>query len=45
MTPVLRGDDLAALLLFTVASYTLATLVPCWRAATMDPDAVVRGLA
>lgn len=45
LTPVLRGNDLAALLLFTVAPYTLATLVPCRRAATMDPDAVVRGLA
>ena len=45
VTPVLRGDDLTAFLLFTVAPYTLATLVPCWRAATMDPDAVLRGLA
>lgn len=44
-TPVLRGEDLAALLLFTVAPYIVATLLPCWRAATMDPDAVARGLA
>jgi ABC-type lipoprotein release transport system permease subunit len=26
-----------------VVPYTVATIVPAWRAATVDPDAVMRG--
>ena len=31
------------LLFFTVVPFTAAVLVPSWRAATTDPDAVMRG--
>jgi len=36
--------QLAALFFLTVVPYTAATLVPSWRAAAVDPDAVMRGL-
>jgi len=40
--PFVEAWELAALFLLTVVPYTAATLVPSWRAATADPDAVMR---
>jgi hypothetical protein len=40
--PAVTGVELLTLLLVTVVPYLAATLVPVWRAATIDPDAVMR---
>lgn len=40
--PFVDGLQLATLFFFTVFPYTVATVVPIWRAATTDPDAVMR---
>jgi ABC-type lipoprotein release transport system permease subunit len=40
--PTVDGLQLATLFFFTVFPYTLATLIPIWRVATSDPDAVMR---
>ncbi|HEB96305.1 MAG TPA: FtsX-like permease family protein [Sedimenticola thiotaurini] len=40
--PRVDGLQLATLFFFTVFPYTLATIVPIWRAATTDPDQVMR---
>ncbi|MBU0498846.1 MAG: FtsX-like permease family protein [Gammaproteobacteria bacterium] len=40
--PVVDGLQLATLFFFSVFPYTLATLVPVWRAAITDPDSVMR---
>jgi ABC-type lipoprotein release transport system permease subunit len=42
LTPALDGYQLVVLFCFTVLPYTVATLVPSWRAATVDPDAAMR---
>lgn len=42
LTPALDGYQLTILFVLTVLPYTAATLVPCWRAATVDPDAAMR---
>jgi ABC-type lipoprotein release transport system permease subunit len=42
LVPFVSAYQLATLFVLTVAPYTVATLVPAWRAATMDPDAVMR---
>lgn len=42
LTPALDGYQLTILFFLTVLPYTAATLVPCWRAATVDPDAAMR---
>ena len=34
--------QLAVLFFLTVVPYTLATVVPSWRAASADPDAALR---
>jgi cell division protein FtsX len=43
LIPEIDGLQVATLLMFTVLPYTAATILPIWRAATMDPDAVMRG--
>lgn len=42
LMPVLDGYQLTVLFFLTVLPYTAATLVPSWRAATVDPDAAMR---
>jgi ABC-type lipoprotein release transport system permease subunit len=43
LKPVVDGFQVATLFFFTVFPYTVATIVPIWRAAVTDPDAVMRG--
>jgi ABC-type lipoprotein release transport system permease subunit len=43
LRPVVDGFQVATLFFFTVFPYTVATIVPIWRAAVTDPDAVMRG--
>jgi ABC-type lipoprotein release transport system permease subunit len=40
--PFVDGLQLATLFFFTVFPYTVATIVPIWRAAITDPDQVMR---
>lgn len=40
--PFVDGLQVATLFFFTVFPYTVATIVPIWRAAVTDPDAVMR---
>ena len=40
--PYVDGLQVATLFFFTVFPYTVATIVPIWRAAVTDPDAVMR---
>jgi len=42
LSPVIDGMQLSTLFLLTVVPYTAATLVPIWRAASGDPDQVMR---
>lgn len=42
LAPQIDGLSLATLFFFTVVPYTVAVMVPIWRAATTDPDAVMR---
>ncbi len=42
LVPAVDGLQLATLFFLTVLPYTAATVVPTWRAATTDPDAVMR---
>jgi ABC-type lipoprotein release transport system permease subunit len=42
LSPVIDGFQVATLFFFTVFPYAAATLVPIWRAAITDPDAVMR---
>lgn len=43
LSPEIDPLQLVTLFFFTVLPYTAATLVPIWRAATTDPDLVMRG--
>lgn len=43
LTPSLDPWMLLTLSFLTIFPYTLATLVPAWKAAITDPDAVMRG--
>ncbi len=43
LTPSIDAASLLTLGLLTILPYTLATLVPAWRAAATDPDQVMRG--
>jgi putative ABC transport system permease protein len=42
LVPFVSGLQVATLFALTVVPYTVATIVPSWRAATVDPDAVMR---
>ena len=42
LTPEVDAGQLVTLALLTVLPYVAATLVPVWRAATLDPDEVMR---
>lgn len=42
LSPVVDSYQLAVLFFLTVVPYTAATIIPCWRAATADPDAAMR---
>jgi ABC-type lipoprotein release transport system permease subunit len=42
LAPVIDGLQIATLFFFTVLPYAVAVLVPIWRAAVTDPDAVMR---
>jgi ABC-type lipoprotein release transport system permease subunit len=42
LTPFISGYQIAILFGFTVIPYTVATILPSWRAATIDPDVIMR---
>ncbi|MBF0344449.1 MAG: FtsX-like permease family protein [Nitrospirae bacterium] len=42
LMPALNANLLATLFFLTVLPYTVATILPSWRAATTDPDTVMR---
>ncbi|MCU0934495.1 MAG: ABC transporter permease, partial [Gammaproteobacteria bacterium] len=43
LIPHVAPTEILALFALTVVPYTAVTLVPTWRAAVADPDAVMRG--
>jgi ABC-type lipoprotein release transport system permease subunit len=42
LIPFIDATQVATLFFLTVVPYTVATIIPSWRAATVDPDAVMR---
>ena len=42
LTPFLDFSQVTTLFFLTVVPYTVTTIVPSWRAATIDPDTVMR---
>jgi hypothetical protein len=42
LTPFVSAPDVIILFFITVVPYTVITIIPSWRAATIDPDAVMR---
>ena len=42
LIPFINGSQIAALFFLTVVPYSVATVIPSWRAATTDPDSVMR---
>ena len=42
LTPSIDGAEVASLFFLTVVPYTVATIIPSWRAAIVDPDSVMR---
>ena len=42
LTPDVDPYQLAVLFFLTVIPYTVATIIPSWRAATVDPDSAMR---
>jgi ABC-type lipoprotein release transport system permease subunit len=43
LTPFVNPFEVVILFFLTVVPYTIATVIPSWRAATVDPDTVMRG--
>ena len=43
ITPSVDAYQVGTLFFLTVVPYTVATIIPSWRAATIDPDSVMRG--
>jgi ABC-type lipoprotein release transport system permease subunit len=43
IVPFIDASQIAALFFLTIIPYTVATIIPSWRAATVDPDTVMRG--
>jgi lipoprotein-releasing system permease protein len=43
-TPSVSPDQILVLFSLTVVPYLIATVIPSWRAATIDPDTVIRGV-
>jgi ABC-type lipoprotein release transport system permease subunit len=44
LTPFVNAAQLTTLFFLTVVPYTTATIVPIWRAATLDPDIAMRSV-
>ena len=42
VTPFIDLSQLVILFFLAVVPYTVATIIPSWRAATVDPDSVLR---
>ena len=42
LVPFIDPYQVATLFFLTVVPYTVATIIPSWRAATIDPDSVMR---
>lgn len=42
LTPFVNAEQITTLFFLTVVPYTVATIVPTWRAATIDPDSAMR---
>ncbi|HSO72433.1 MAG TPA: FtsX-like permease family protein [Thermodesulfobacteriota bacterium] len=42
ITPYIDGAQVAALFFLIVVPFTVATIIPSWRAAIVDPDSVMR---
>jgi lipoprotein-releasing system permease protein len=42
ITPFIDGAQIASLFFLTVFPYTVATIIPSWKAAIVDPDSVMR---
>lgn len=42
LTPFVNATQLTTLFFVTVVPYTAATIVPIWKAATLDPDTAMR---
>jgi ABC-type lipoprotein release transport system permease subunit len=42
LTPFINFGQVATLFFLTVVPYTVTTIIPSWRAATIDPDTVMR---
>ncbi|MDP2223857.1 ABC transporter permease [Nitrosomonas sp.] len=42
LTPFINAEQIITLFFLTVLPYTVATIVPIWRAATIDPDTAMR---
>lgn len=43
LVPEISFSEIGSLFFLTVVPYTVATIVPSWRAATVDPDSVMKG--